>query len=146
MLVFIAFVWFTMKFVWPPLEKALQERQDKIADGLAAAERGQRELELAQHRVKDELKQAKSTAADIIEKANRRAAQMIEEAKADARDEAQKVAKLANDQLIQDVNHAKTELRKRVATLAVAGAEKIIMREVDEKTSHALMDNLIEEL
>ena len=146
MLVFMAFVWFTMKFVWPPLEKALQERQDKIADGLAAAERGQRELELAQHRVKDELKQAKANAADIVEKANRRAAQLIEEAKADARDEAQKVARLAQEQLIQDVNHAKSQLRARVATLAVAGAEKIIMREVDEKTSHALMDNLIEEL
>lgn len=146
MLVFMAFVWFTMKFVWPPLEKALQERQDKIADGLAAAERGQRELELAQHRVKDELKQAKANAAEIVEKANRRAAQLIEEAKADARDEAQKVAKLAQEQLIQDVNHAKSQLRARVATLAVAGAEKIIMREVDEKTSHALMDNLIKEL
>lgn len=146
MLVFMAFVWFTMKFVWPPLEKALQERQDKIADGLAAAERGQRELELAQHRVKDELKQAKTNAADIVEKANRRAAQLIEEAKADAREEAQKVARLAQEQLVQEVNHAKTQLRSRVATLAVAGAEKIIMREVDEKTSHALMDNLIEEL
>lgn len=146
MLVFMAFVWFTMKFVWPPLEKALQERQDKIADGLAAAERGQRELELAQHRVKDELKQAKANAADIIEKANRRANQLIEEAKAEAREEAQKVSRLAHEQLIQDVNHAKAQLRSRVASLAVAGAEKIIMREVDEKTSHALMDNLIEEL
>lgn len=146
MLVFMAFVWFTMKFVWPPLEKALQERQDKIADGLAAAERGQRELELAQHRIKDELKQAKANAAEIVEKANRRANQLIEEAKADAREEAQKVSKLAQEQLIQDVNHAKAQLRSRVATLAVAGAEKIIMREVDEKTSHALMDNLIEEL
>lgn len=146
MLVFMAFVWFTMKFVWPPLEKALQERQDKIADGLAAAERGQRELELAQHRVKDELKQAKANAADIIEKANRRANQLIEEAKAEAREEAQKVSRLAHEQLIQDVNNAKAQLRSRVASLAVAGAEKIIMREVDEKTSHALMHNLIEEL
>ena len=146
MLVFMAFVWFTMKFVWPPLEKALQERQDKIAEGLAAAERGQRELELAQHRVKDELKQAKAHAADIVEKANRRATQLIDEAKVDAREEAQKVGRLAQEQLIQEVNHAKAQLRNRVATLAVAGAEKIIRREVDEKTSHALMDNLIEEL
>lgn len=146
MLVFFAFVWFTMKFVWPPLEKALQERQDKIADGLAAAERGQRELELAQHRVKDELKQAKMQAADIIEKANRRATQLIEEAKTEARDEAQKVTKLAQEQLSQEVNQAKEQLRKKVATLAVAGAEKIIRREVDEKTSFALLDNLIEEI
>jgi len=146
MLVFFAFVWFTMKFVWPPLEKALQERQDKIADGLAAAERGQRELDLAQHRVKDELKQAKAQANDIIEKANKRANQMIEEAKADAREEAQKVAKLAQEQLNQEVNQAREVLRKKVATLAVAGAEKIIRREVDEKTSVALLDNLIEEI
>lgn len=146
MLVFMAFVWFTMKFVWPPLEKALQERQDKIADGLAAAERGQRELELAQHHVKDELKQAKAQAADIVDKANRRAIQLIEEAKTDARDEAQKIAKLAQEQLLHEVSQAKVELRTRVATLAVAGAEKIIRREVDEKTSQALLDNLIEEL
>lgn len=146
MLVFFAFVWFTMKFVWPPLEKALQERQDKIADGLAAAERGQRELELAQHRVKDDLKQAKMQAADIIEKANRRATQLIEEAKSEARDEALKVTKLAQEQLSQEVNQAKEQLRKKVATLAVAGAEKIIRREVDEKTSLALLDNLIEEI
>jgi len=146
MLVFFAFVWFTMTFVWPPLEKALQERQDKIADGLAAAERGQRELELAQHRVKDELKQAKMQAADIIEKANRRATQLIEEAKTEARDEAQKVTKLAQEQLSQEVNQAKEQLRKKVAALAVAGAEKIIRREVDEKTSFALLDNLIEEI
>ena len=95
MLVFGAFVWFTMKFVWPPLSKALEERQEKIADGLAAAERGRRELELAQHRVKDEMKHAKVQAADIIEKANRRATQMIEEAKEDARQESQKLAKVA---------------------------------------------------
>ena len=90
MLVFLAFVWFTMRFVWPPLSKALEERQEKIADGLAAAERGRRELELAQHRVKDEMKQAKVQASDIIEKANRRAVQIVEEAKDDARQEAQK--------------------------------------------------------
>lgn len=146
MLVFGAFVVFTMKFVWPPLEKALQERQDKIADGLAAAERGQRELELAQHRVKDELKQAKLQASEIVEKANKRGTQLIDEARDDARAEAQKVAKLAHEQLGQEVNQAREQLRKRVATLAVAGAEKIIRREVDEKTSHALLDNLIEEM
>jgi F-type H+-transporting ATPase subunit b len=146
MLVFMVFVWFTMKFVWPPLEKAMKERQDKIADGMAAAERGQRELELAQHRIKDELKQAKVHASEIIEKANRRAAQMIEDAKGDARTEAHKVAKVAKEQLVHEVNQAKVELRNRVATLAVAGAEKIIKREVDAKTSQALLDNLIEEL
>lgn len=146
MLVFAVFVWFTMKFVWPPLSKALAERQDKIADGLAAAERGRRELELAQHRVTDELKQAKVQAADILEKANRRAAQIVEESKHDARLEAQKIVHHAQEQIVQEVNHAKDELKKQVASLAVAGAEKILMREVDEKTNSALLDNLIEEI
>mgnify|MGYP000461594968 CR=1 FL=1 len=146
MVVFAAFVWFTMKFVWPPLSKALEERQDKIADGLAAAERGRRELELAQHRVKDEMKQAKVQASDIIEKANRRAAQLIEEAKADAREEAQKLAKIAEEQISQEVNRAKDVLRKQVAGLAVAGAEKILKREIDEQANRALLDNLIEEI
>jgi F-type H+-transporting ATPase subunit b len=146
MLVFFAFVWFTMKFLWPPLTKALEERQDKIADGLAAAERGRRELELAQHRVKDDMKQAKVQAAEIVEKANRRATQIIEEAKDDARQESQKLAKIAQEHILQEVNRAKDGLRKQVAILAVAGAEKILMREIDEKANGALLDNLIEEI
>ncbi|MDR3502360.1 MAG: F0F1 ATP synthase subunit B [Legionella sp.] len=146
MLVFAAFVLFTMKLVWPPLEKALEERQDKIADGLSAAERGRKELELAQHRVKDELKQAKVQSADIVEKANKRAAQIIEEAKEAAKHEAQMQFKQAQEQLTQQVNHAREELRKQVATLAVTGAEKILMREVDAKANAALLDNLIEEI
>jgi F-type H+-transporting ATPase subunit b len=146
MLVFAAFVLFTMKLVWPPLAKALEERQDKIADGLSAAERGRKELELAQHRVKDELKQAKAQSTDIIDKANKRAAQIIEEAKEAAKREAQIQAKLAQEQLAQQVNHAKEELRKKVAQLAVSGAEKILMREVDAKANSALLDNLIEEI
>lgn len=146
MLVFAAFVMFTMKLVWPPLAKALEERQEKIADGLSAAERGRRELELAQHRVKDDLKQAKANSADIIDKANKRASQIIEEAKEAAKREAQIQAKLAQEQLAQQVNHAKEELRKQVATLAISGAEKILMREVDAKANSALLDNLIEEI
>ncbi|HHT0594594.1 F0F1 ATP synthase subunit B [Legionella parisiensis] len=146
MLVFAAFVLFTMKLVWPPLAKAMEERQDKIADGLAAAERGRKELELAQHRVKDELKQAKVQSADIIEKANKRAAQIIEEAKETAKHEAQIQVKLAQEQLMQQINHAKDELRKQVANLAITGAEKILMREVDAKANTALLDNLIEEI
>ena len=146
MLVFGAFVLFTMKFVWPPLTKALEERQDKIADGLAAAERGQRELELAQHRMKDEMKQAKVQASEIIEKANRRAVQIVDEAKDDAREEAQKLAKIAEEQIAQEVNRAKDNLRKQVASLAVAGAEKILKREIDEQANRSLLNNLIEEI
>ncbi len=146
MLVFAAFVWFTMKFVWPPLVKALEARQEKIADGLAAAERGRRELELAQHRAKDEMKQAKLLSADIVEKANRRAVQIVDEAKDDARQEGLKLAKIAEEQIAQEVNRAKDGLRHQVAALAVAGAEKILMREIDEQANRALLDNLIKEI
>ena len=146
MLVFLAFVWFTMKFVWPPLAKALEERQDKIADGLSAAERGRKELELAQHRVKDELKHAKAQAAEIVDKATRRASQLIEEAKDEAKLEALRQAKLAHEQLQQDVNRAKDVLRKQVAELAVAGAELILKREIDESSNSMLLDNLIKEI
>ena len=146
MLVFGAFVWFTMKFVWPPLMKVLEERKDKIADGLAAAERGRRELELAQHRVIEDLKQAKADALDILDKANRRSAQLVDEAKMEARAEAQKVTKLAQEQLVQDISRAKDELRKQIGVLAVAGAEKILNRVIDDKESQMLMDNLIEEI
>lgn len=146
MLVFAAFVLFTMKLVWPPLSKALEERQDKIADGLSAAERGRKELELAQHRVKDELKQAKAQSADIIDKANKRATQIIEEAKDAARKESQIQAKIAQEQIMQQANHAKETLRKQIAALAISGAEKILMREIDAKANTALLDNLIEEI
>jgi F-type H+-transporting ATPase subunit b len=146
MLVFLVFVWFTMKFVWPPLVKAMNERQEKIADGLAAAERGRRELELSQHRAKDELKQAKLQSADIIDKANRRGVQMIDEAKDDARLEAQKIAKIAEENLVQEINRAKDTLRKQVAVLAVAGAEKILVREIDEQANREMLDHLIKEI
>ncbi|MFI4918600.1 MAG: F0F1 ATP synthase subunit B [Legionellales bacterium] len=146
MLVFAAFVLFTMKLVWPPIAKALEERQDKIAAGLSAAERGRKELELAQHRVKDDLKQAKAQSATIIDKANKRASQIIEEAKEAAKREAQIQAKLAQEQLVQQVNHAKEALRKQVGKLAISGAEKILMREVDAEANSALLDNLIEEI
>lgn len=146
MLVFAVFVWFTMKFVWPPLVKAMEERQEKIADGLAAAERGRRELELSQHRAKDEMKHAKVQAADIIEKANRRASQIVDDAKNDAREESQQLAKIAQDHIAQEVNRAKDDLRKQVAVLALAGAEKILMREIDEQANRALLDNLIKEI
>ena len=146
MLVFAAFVWFTMRFVWPPLVKAMDERQAKIAEGLAAAERGQKELELAQCRVKENLKQAKTDAADILEKANRRAVMLIDEAKDQALHEAKRVAQLAQEQLLQDVGRAKETLRQQIAVLAVAGAEKILMHEIDQQENKVLLDRLIEEM
>ena len=146
MLVFAVFVWFTMKFVWPPLVKALEDRQEKIAEGLAAAERGRHELDLAQHRAKDEMKQAKAQSAEILEKATRRAAQILDEAKNEARQEVQKITKLADEHITQEVNRAKEGLRKQVAALAVVGAEKILMREIDEQANNALLDNLMKEI
>ena len=146
MLVFAAFVWFTMAFVWPPLTKALEERRDKVAAGLAAAERGQRELELAQERVKEELKQVKVDAADIIEKAGRRASLIVDEAKENARSEAERIAKTHTEQLAQEVNRAKDALREQVSVLALAAAEKILMNEVDAEKNSAILDHLIEEL
>lgn len=146
MLVFAAFVLFTMKLVWPPLAKALKERQDKIADGLSAAERGRRELELAQHRVVAQLKDAKLEAAEIVDKANRRASQIIEEAKEAAKREGQLQAKMAQEQIVQQVNQAKDALRKQVGKLVVTGAEKILMREVDAKANTALINQLLEEI
>lgn len=146
MLVFLALVWFTMKFVWPPLTKAMEERQDKIATGLAAAERGRKELELAQHRIKEEMKQAKTQAAEIIEKANRLGSKMIEEAKVAAREQAQQLAKSAQEQIAIEVNRAKESLRQQVASLAMVGAEKILQREIDDKVNSRLLDALLEEI
>ena len=146
MVTFALFVWFTMKFVWPPITKALEERQDKIAEGLSAAERGKRELELAQHRVVDALRVAKQSAADIIDKANRRAGQIIDEAKNQARIEGQRQAKLAQEQIERDLNQVKEGLRKQLAGLAVAGAEKILQKEVDASTHSSLLDQLVEEI
>lgn len=146
MLVFAAFVAFTMKFVWPPLAKALEERQSKIADGLAAAERGRKELELAQHRIKDELKAAKAQASDILDKAKKQSLQLIDEAKQEAKIVAQREIKAAQEQLHQDTYRAKNALRQQVAGLAVNIAEKIIQREIDEKTNQDLLDNLIAEV
>lgn len=146
MVVFLVFVWFTMKFVWPPLSKAMEERQDKISEGLAAAERGRREFELTQHRAKDEIRQAKAQANEIIELAKRRSNEMIELAKNEAREEAQRQAKIANEQLQQEIFKAKEMLQQQVADLAVVGAERILQKEVDKEASKKLVNDLIKEI
>lgn len=146
MLVFACFVWFTMTFVWPPLQKALAARQAKIAEGLAAGERGQRELELAHHRSVDELKEAKHQANEIVEKASLRAAQIIEEAKEQAKIQADHAARIAAEHLVQEVNRARATLHKDVGRLAVAGAEKILKHEIDESRNRLLIDQLIQEI
>ncbi len=143
---FAIFIWFTVKFVWPPLMRAIEDRQKTIADGLAAGERGKHELELASHRSADALKEAKQRAADIIAQAEKRASQIIEEAKGTAKDESDRILVGAKAEVEQEVFRAKEILRQHVADLAVAGAAKILRREVDAKTHADLLTSIKAEL
>jgi F-type H+-transporting ATPase subunit b len=133
---FAIFVWFCYAYVWPPLVAALAERQKKIAEGLAAAERGQHEQELAEKRAAEYLKEAKGQASDIITQAQKRANEIVDEAKGDARTEADRIKAGANAEIEQEVNRAREHLRQEVVILAISGAEKILKREVD-KEAHA---------
>lgn len=133
---FALLVWFTMKFVWPPLMQIIDERAQRIADGLAAAERGKQDLEAAEHRVAEELKKARQQATQIVSSAEKRASQMVEEAAEAARAEGARLVAEAKTQIEQEMLRAKEVLRSQVAELAVIGAEKILRREVDA-TRHA---------
>ncbi|MEQ6289747.1 F0F1 ATP synthase subunit B [Vogesella sp. GCM10023246] len=128
---FAILVWFTMKFVWPPLTNMMEERAKRIADGLAAAERGKQDLEAAEKRVADELRQAKQQATELVIAAEKRASQIVEEAKDVARTEGAKLVADAKAQIDQEVLRAKEALREQVAGLAVTGAEKILRKEID---------------
>ena len=135
---FAVFIWITMKYVWPPLQKAMADRQAQIAEGLAAAERGKHEQELAAKRSADALRQAKEKSAEIVAQAEKRAQQIVDEAKGNAKVEADKVVAGAKAEIDQEVERAKQQLRERVAELAVAGAEKILRKEVNASV-HANM-------
>lgn len=143
---FALFIWFTVKFVWPPMIRAIEGRQKQIAEGLAAAERGKHELELAGRRAADVLRDAKHQASDIITQAEKRAAQIVDEAKANAKGEGDRLIAGAKAEIEQEVFRAKEVLRNQVAALAVAGAEKILRREVDAKTHGDLLNQLKAEL
>lgn len=136
--VFIILALFTMKFVWPPIVKALDERAAKIADGLAAAERGQRSLDLAAKRSAEAVREGKVKMAEIVAQAEKEAQRIIDEAKLQARLEAEKATLAAKAEIELEANRAREALRERVADLAVAGAEKILRREVDAR-AHAEM-------
>jgi F-type H+-transporting ATPase subunit b len=140
--VFIAFIMFCVKFVWPPLLRAIETRQKTIADGLAEAERGRSSLADAQKQTDALLKEARARAQEIVSQAERQAAQRIEESKATAKVEADRVAASAQAALQQEVQSAKQQLREQVAQLAVSGAEKILQREVDAKAHAAMLDQL----
>ncbi len=143
---FIMFVWFCMKYVWPPIMAALEERKAKIADGLAAGERGQKEQELAEVRAKDVISGAHAEASDIINLANVRAGEMVEEAKGKALEEAAKVKKGAEAEIEQEVASAREVLREQVSALAIAAAEQIIKSEIDATKHKALIDNVSSQL
>jgi F-type H+-transporting ATPase subunit b len=146
MVVFLILAWFTMKFVWPPLINALDERARKIADGLAAAEKGQSELEAAHKRVDQELAQARSDGQQRIAEAEKRALAVAEEIKANAKAEAARIVAQAKADAEQQVVKAREVLRGEVATLAVKGAEQILKREVDHAAHAELLNQLKAEL
>ena len=139
---FFIFVWFCMKYVWPPLMAAMEERKNKIAEGLAAGERGQKEHELAEKRAKEVLQEARAEASDIINLANVRAGEMVEEAKAKATEEAAKVKKNAEAEIEQEIASAREVLREQVSVLALSAAEQIIKSEIDASKHKAIIDDV----
>jgi F-type H+-transporting ATPase subunit b len=146
LLAFVVFVWFTKKFVWTPIIAALNERKAKIADGLAAAERGQHEQELAKERAVEELKKAKAQAAEIINQANKRAGEIVDEAKENARSEGERILAAAQAEIEQETNRARETLRGKVAELAVSGAEKILRREINSDAHSEVLDAVAKQL
>ncbi|WP_043531232.1 F0F1 ATP synthase subunit B [Litchfieldella xinjiangensis] len=143
---FAIFVWFCIKYVWPPITQALHERQKRIADGLDAASRASRDLELAQEQAEQTLKDSKQQSSEILEQAQKRANQMIEEAREQARTEGERMISSARAEIDQELNRAKEELRAQVATLAVIGAERVLESSIDEKAHREMLDKLAAEL
>jgi F-type H+-transporting ATPase subunit b len=146
MIAFAFFVWFCMKYVWPPLTAALAERQKRIADGLEAANKAGKDLEQAQEQVAEQLKEAKTQAASIIDQANKRATQIVEDAKNQGREEGQRMIAGAQAEIEQEINRAKEQLRTQVASIAIAGAEKILEASIDEAAHAKLTEKLAESL
>jgi F-type H+-transporting ATPase subunit b len=146
MLTFLILVSVTMKYIWPPVIRALENRRKQIAEGLEAAERGRHELELAHQKVKDQLRDARTQATHIVDQANIRASRIIEDAKERAKEEGDKLIALAREQIEQEVQTARQTLLKQVATLAISGVEKILQQKVDESANSSLVDQLIAEI
>ncbi len=143
---FFVFVWFCMKYVWPPIMHALAERKKQIADGLAASERGKHELELAEKRAKEELQTAKAKAVEIVAQAEKRAGAMVEEARATARVEGERLVTSAHAEIEREVNRAKEQLRGQVGAVAVAGASRILKREIDAKSHNDVLNDVIAQI
>ncbi|MBP1149266.1 MULTISPECIES: F0F1 ATP synthase subunit B [unclassified Methylocaldum] len=146
MITFALLVWFTMKYVWPPLMQALEERKKKIADGLASAEKGKHEMELAEKRATALLREAKDQAADIVNLAQKRASEVVEESKQSAKDEGERIVAAAKAEIERELQQAKEGLRQQVAVLAISAAEQILQKEVDQKKHREIIDNLGKQL
>ncbi len=140
------FLWFCSKYVWPPFMAIMEERKKRIADGLEAAARAEKDLELAQAKSTEQLKEAKEEAAGIIDQANKRAAQIVDEAKQQARTEGQRIIDGAQAEIEQEVNRAREALRARVSEIAVAGAEKILEGSIDQAANEEMLNKLASEL
>lgn len=145
-IMFGLFAWFCMKFIWPPLTGALDARKKQIADGLAAAERGKLDMELASKRAAEMLREAKEKAAEIIANGDKRASEIIEEAKAQAKVEGERILTGAKAEIEQEMFRAKEELRTQVSAIALAGAGKILSREIDAKAHNDLLEKLVAEI
>jgi len=146
MLVFGLLVWFTMTFVWPLIREAMEEREQKITDGLAAAEKGQSDLQQAGVETEKIIGDARDQARDILSKANSRANDIVEEARSEGEVEKRKRLESAESEIEVEVNRARDELRQQVAVIAIAGAEKVLSREIDEAAHRDLLDRLAAEL
>ncbi|API87562.1 F0F1 ATP synthase subunit B [Francisella uliginis] len=146
MITFAIFVGFTMKFVWPPLRKALDERREKIAEGLASADRASRELEVAKRKSAEVLREAKAKATEIVENAYVRAHKVDEQAKEEAIAAADKIKSMAMAEIEQEKIKAREELKQELVSLAMAGASKIISAEVDQKASHKILKDFVEKV
>ena len=144
--VFIAFIMFSVRFIWPHLLKAIETRQKTIADGLAAAERGKQALEVSSKQADEEIAKARGRAGDIIAQAEKRASQLIEEAKLAARDEGSREKAAAKAEIEQEVSRAREALREQVAGLVIAGAEKILRREVNTQSHAELLTQMKKEI
>jgi F-type H+-transporting ATPase subunit b len=143
---FALFVFFCMKFVWPPIIGALNERKQKISEGLNAADRAERDLVLAQEKATSNLKEAKEKAAEIIDQANRRSSQIVEDAKEAARAEGDRLVAQAQAEIGREVNGAREKLRAEVAVLAIAGAEKVLDGEVNRDAHGKMLEQLAAQL
>ena len=143
---FAILVWFTMKYVWPPITKAIHEREKKIAAGLQAAEQSQRELANAELQASSLVQEARVKASQIIEQANLQSNTLVEEAKSQAKLEGQRIVEMAQGEIEKEISQAREALKQQLASLAIAGAEKIIQRNLDTKTHHDLLNELAAEI